>query len=55
MRLPAHYEEDILLFFSGRPGAKALYDCLYEKMETLFPEAELKVQKTQITFKDRYG
>lgn len=55
MKLPERYEEDILLFFSGRPGTLALYETLFEKLDRKFPETEVKIQKTQITFKARHG
>ncbi len=45
---------DTLLFFTGRAAALPLYGCLEEKIFTLFPEAQKRVQKTQITFFHRH-
>lgn len=47
--------DDELLFFSGKPEALALYERLKEKLAALSGEFQVKVQKTQITFHDRYG
>ena len=43
---------DILFFFDGHPGALALYEALAEKLLAEFPETEIRVQKTQISFYD---
>ncbi len=45
---------DELLFFDPMPGALGLYDALRGHLLTL-PGVEVKVAKTQITFKARYG
>ena len=50
MRKPDYYEADGLAFFAGRPWALPLYEALFSQMEELFPEAAVKVQKSQISF-----
>ncbi len=45
---------DELLFFDPMPGALGLYDALRAHLLAL-PGVEVKVAKTQITFKARYG
>ena len=47
-------EGDVLLFFSGHPAALPLYQALEETLFALFPEAQRRVQKTQITFFHRH-
>lgn len=50
MNVPEHYESDILFFFDGRPDQLALYQALFHKLGGAFPEASVKVQKSQISF-----
>ena len=45
---------DTLLFFAGHAAALPLYLYLEKKIFDLFPEAEKRVQKTQITFYHRH-
>lgn len=45
---------DMLLFFARHSAALPLYRELEEKLMTLFPEAQKRVQKTQITFFRRH-
>ena len=45
---------ETLLFFSGHPAALPLYMGLEEKLFELFPQAQKRVQKTQITFYHRH-
>ena len=45
---------DTLLFFEGRPRELALYLRFEELLRAAFPEAERRVQKTQITFFHRH-
>lgn len=52
MKVPEHYESDVLFFFDGRPDALALYRALAEGLERIAPEASVKVQKSQISFYD---
>lgn len=54
MQLPEHYETDLLFFFQRSPAALALYQALLRRMEPCFPQAALRVQKTQISFYDRH-
>ena len=50
MNVPEHYESDILFFFDGRPDQLALYQVFFHKLNGAFPEASVKVQKSQISF-----
>lgn len=43
------------LFFAPMPQALPIYAALARRMEKAFPGAEVKVAKTQITWKERYG
>ena len=52
MKIPEHYESDVLFFFDGRPDALALYQTLAEELERVAPEASVNVQKSQISFYD---
>lgn len=47
--------DDELMFFDGMPGALPLYETLRNKLLSACPDSSLKVQKSQITFKARYG
>ena len=48
MTLPEYYENDVLFFFDGKPTALPLYQALFRRIESAFPAASVKVQKTQI-------
>ena len=54
MKLPERYESDVLFFFDGRPLELAMYQTLFRSLETAFPEASVRVQKTQISFYGRH-
>ena len=54
MRKHDYYETDVLASFDGRPWALPLYEALFSQMEELFPEAAVKVQKSQISFYGRH-
>ena len=54
MKLPDYYETDVLAFFAGKPWALPLYEALFARMDRLFPEAAVKVQKSQISFYGRH-
>ena len=54
MTVPEHYEADVLFFFSGKPLELELYEALFCRMESAFPEASVKVQKSQISFYGRH-
>lgn len=53
MNIPDHYQNDVLFFFDGRPDGLALYEALFGALSAAFPEASVKVQKTQISFYGR--
>lgn len=46
---------DELLFFDAMPGALPLYKQLSQKLLAAFPGVTVKVHRTQITFRERYG
>lgn len=52
MNLPDHYSDDLLRFFQGRPDRLALYQALFHRLDAAFPQAQVKVQKSQISFYD---
>ncbi len=45
--------EDVLSFFSGRPGALPLYEALESRIADAVPESRILVQKSQIAFSCR--
>ena len=54
MTLLEYYESDVLFFFDGKPTALPLYQTLFRRIESAFPAASVKVQKTQISFYDKH-
>jgi len=48
-------DSDILFFFDGRVDALPLYAKLETEILSQIPDVKVKVQKTQITFSNRYG
>ncbi|WP_455581857.1 DUF5655 domain-containing protein [Dysosmobacter sp.] len=46
---------DELMFFNEQPLALPLYEALRDRLLSEYPDTALKVQKSQITFKARYG
>ena len=46
---------DEMTFFSAFPEALELYEPLRNKIISRFPDSEIRVQKTQITFKATHG
>lgn len=54
MKTPDHYASDILFFFDGKPLELALYETLFRLLEAEFPEASVRVQKSQISFYGRH-
>ena len=54
MKLPNHYESDVLFFFSGHPLELSLYQALFSRMQDAFPDASVRVQKSQISFYGRH-
>ena len=49
-----HYAGDVLFFFDGHPLELSLYEALFARMEAAFPQAAVKVQKSQISFYERH-
>ena len=54
MKTHAHYAPDVLFFFDGKPLELELYKTLFRRMEEVFPDASVKVQKSQISFYGRH-
>ena len=54
MRVPEHYAADVLFFFDGHPEELALYEALFRRLDGMFPEGSVKVQRTQISFYGRH-
>ena len=54
MKTSEYYEADVLAFFDGKSWALPLYHSLFDRMEQMFPEAAVKVQKSQISFYGRH-
>lgn len=54
MKLPDHYEDDMLRYFEGHPEELTLYEALFARMSAVVPEASVKVQKSQISFYGRH-
>ena len=50
MELPSSYLSDLQVYFSGHPEELALYAGVFPALEAAFPEARVKVQKSQISF-----
>ena len=50
MELPSNYLSDLQVYFSGHPEELALYAGVFPALEAAFPEARVKVQKSQISF-----
>lgn len=48
------FDAETLLFFDGHPDALAMYQCFEERLYEAFPQANKRVQKTQITFFNRH-
>ncbi len=54
MNTSPHYLSDLLFFFDGRGAELELYQALFARLEAAFPEASVKVQKSQISFYNRH-
>lgn len=50
MECSEYYPSDVLFFFEEKPRELALYEALFYEMEKAFPDASVKVQKSQISF-----
>ena len=46
--------QDAVLFFNQHPESYPLYEAFYGKLMSRFPEAKIKVQKSQISFYYRH-
>ena len=44
------YISDVGFFFEGKLQERELYEALFARMEQAFPDASVKVQKSQISF-----
>ena len=44
------YISDVGFFFEGKLQERELYEALFARMEQVFPDASVKVQKSQISF-----
>ena len=51
---PLSIRPDTLLFFHESPAAFSLYEAFESKLLSLFPNTEIRVQKTQISFYNRH-
>lgn len=49
-----HYAADLLFYFDGRPLELSLYEVLFAALDAAFPQASVKVQKSQISFYGRH-
>lgn len=49
-----YYEADVLAYFSGKTEELALYETVYAQLCQAFPDASVKVQKSQISFYNRH-
>ena len=54
MNVSDHYFSDVRMFFDGYPLELNLYETLFRRLEVLFPEGSVRVQKTQISFYGRH-
>lgn len=48
------YVSDLLRYFDGHPEELSLYEVLFRRLEAAFPDASVKVQKSQISFYGRH-
>jgi hypothetical protein len=42
--------DEVMAFFAARPGALPIYEAFEARLFALFPDTEMRVQKTQISF-----
>ena len=54
MNCSEHYAADLLFYFDGRPLELSLYETLFAALDAAFPQASVKVQKSQISFYGRH-
>ena len=50
MECSEYYPSDVQFFFEGKQRELALYEALFHEMDKAFPDALVKVQKSQISF-----
>lgn len=46
--------QDVMNFFAGHPDAYPLYEQFQEKLLARFPQTQIRVQKSQISFYNRH-
>ena len=49
-----YIKQDALLFFGNHPAAYLLYETFEKELLVRFPETNIRVQKSQITFSNRH-
>ena len=54
MEYSEHYTDDLLSYFRDRPEEYALYQALFQRLQEAFPQAKVRVQKSQISFYNRH-
>ena len=54
MERSEYYESDVLFFFDGKPLELSLYQTLFRRLDSAFPEGKVKVKKSQISFYGRH-
>ena len=54
MEYPQFYEADLMRFFENHPEEQAVYETLAARMAERFPDASVRVQKSQISFYNRH-
>ena len=54
MERQEHYQSDVWMYFDGHPEERVLYEVLFGLLERRFPDARVKVQKSQISFYNRH-
>ena len=54
MEYPQFYEADLMRFFENHPEEQAVYETLEARMAERFPDASVRVQKSQISFYNRH-
>ena len=54
MECSPYYLSDLQVYFSGHDRELALYEALFQAMSAAFPEGQVKVQKSQISFYGRH-
>jgi len=48
-------QQDVFIFFDGKPAEFSLYAALEEALIARLPQTVIRVQKSQIRFSSRYG